>query len=382
MRDNSHSSATRAWGLSLLVAALVTSGLTACDSSAGNETTATQEEIDACVQTAEANIDEADEPMEMPAIEPLDTSSFAGKTFAVVQLSGKSEVTSGNAAGFEAAMEAVGADVVTFDGKGTPDLIAQGFQSAIGQDVDGIVTDGFDPSMVKSAVADAKAAGIPVVSAHTAGPDEPLLDGVLANIAVDSSRVGTLQADYALADTDCNLDTVTFFTTAGPVTVHMADAAEAEIKELCPDDCTIEKIDVNPATYATSMAGQVQNAVQRDPNLNYMISTVDFWVPYVNQGLTAVGKKLPILGGAQGDGIADAIEGNGVVAEFLWPPAEVTGWFYADTIMRAVLGEPQSRELPLQVADESNWGDSTEFDSLYPELVGYQDNFLSAWGVS
>jgi ribose transport system substrate-binding protein len=381
MRDKLHNSPVRRHGFVLLAGILAIASLSGC--AADKKSSAlSSEDASACVEAAKANLETAMAPMKLPEIETLDTSSFAGKKFAVVQLSGKSEVTTGNGNGFEKAMESVGAEVIKFDGKGTPDLIAQGFQSAIGQQVDGIVTDGFDPTMVKSAVADAKAAGIPVVSAHTAGPDEPLLDGVLANIAVDSSRVGTLQADYALADTDCQLQTATFFTTAGPVTVHMADSAEAQIKKLCGSDCSIEKIDVNPATYATSMTGQVQTTVQRSPDMNYIISTVDFWVPYVNQGLKAVGKVLPILGGAQGDGIAAAIEGNGVVAEFLWPPAEVTGWFYADTIMRAVSGKPTNRELPLQVADESTWGSTTDFDALYPDLVGYEDTFKKAWGAS
>lgn len=334
-----------------------------------------------CVAAAKKKVNAAMAPMKLARLEPYDTSSLSGKKFAIVQLSSKSAISTANAKGMSDALATIGATSMKFDGKGTPDLLAQGFQSAIAQDVAGIVADGFDPALVKSSVAAAEEAGIPVINVGANAPDAPLMDGVVANIAADGTSVGTLQADYALADTNCGLHTASFFTTAGPLTVAMADGAEAEIEELCPDDCSIEKVDVNAATYSTTMTGQVRTTLQRSPDMNYLITTTDFWVPYLQEGSKAVGREVPFIGGAQGDGLAAAIEGNGVAASILWPPAEVTGWYYADSIMRAATGAPESLKLPVRLVDSSTWGTSADERTQFPDLVDYQEDFKQIWGV-
>lgn len=332
-----------------------------------------------CVASAKAAADAGMAPMTLEPPMQLDTTSIAGKKFAIVQLTGQSELTKAEAAGMTAAFKTVGAETITYDGKGTPDVIAQAFQSAIGQKVAGIVTVGLDPSLVKSAIADAEAAGIPVVVGTSVDPDTEHLPGVVANVAVDSVHEGELQADYALAATGCDLHTAIFFTSAGPVTVNHAKGAEAEIKKLCGDACSVESIDVNAATFATKMAGQVQTTLQRNPQINYLLSTTDLFVPYIIQGQDAAGTNVPVAG-AQGDTLDQAIRGGAQVVDVQWPPGEVIGWEIADTMMRALQGQAADKELPLRLVDQSNWGTSAEFEAQYPELIGYQDNFTKAWG--
>jgi len=333
-----------------------------------------------CMAAAKRNVKAAMAPMRLAPLEPFDASALKGKKFAIVQLSAKSAISTANAKGFKDALATVGATSVKYDGKGTPDLLAQGFQSAIGQGVAGIIADGFDPALVKTAVAAAKAANIPVVNVGANAPDAPLMDGVVANIAADGKFVGTIQADYALADTNCDLHAATFFVSAGPLTVAMAEGAEAEIKRLCPS-CKLDAVDVNAATYSTTMVGQVRTTLQRAPDMNYLITTTDFFVPYLQQGSKAVGREVPFIGGAQGDGLAAAIEGNGVKAGILWPPGELTGWYYADAIMRAASGSVKSMKLPVRLVDASTWGTSADERTQFPELAGYQDTFKRVWGL-
>jgi len=383
------------WAPSRRLAALVSVGaamaiaLSACSDADGkgadssDPSTATSPSSGAsadCVAAATKNADVGMAPMTIDQPSPIDASSIAGKKFAVIMLTGQAARNKSQAEGMQAALEAVGAETIIYDGKATPDVIAQGFQSAIGQKVSGIVTIGFDPALVKSSVADAQAASIPVVSATAVEPDAPHLPGVVANVAVNSYLEGSLQADYALVATKCKLNTVAFFTSAGPVTVHHAEGAEEEIKKLCGSDCSFEKEDVNAATFATKMAGQVQTTLQRSPDINFVLSTADVFVPYVIQGRAAVDRNDVPVAGAQGDSLADAIAGKAQVADVMWPPGEVVGWYMADAIMRAVLGEPKNQELPLRLVDSTNWGTSADFEEQFPELVGYQDTFKQAWG--
>ena len=173
--------------------------LSACSDADGtaadNATSQSNASASDCVAAATKNAEAGMAPMTIDPPSAIDASSIAGKKFAVIMLTGQAERNKSQAAGMEAALDAAGAETITYDGKATPDVIAQGFQSAIGQKVAGIVTIGFDPALVKSAVADAEKASIPVVSATALEPDSPHLPGVVANVAVNSFLEGSLQAD-------------------------------------------------------------------------------------------------------------------------------------------------------------------------------------------
>ena len=320
-------------------------------------------------------------PITMAPLSPIETSSMAGKTFVVISLTNQSALNVAQAAGVSSALATVGAKTVVLDGRGTADVIAQDFASAISLKAAGIVTLGLDPTLVPSAVANAKAAGIPVVIGTANAPDAPHLPGVVANVAVNSTLEGELQADYALAATNCQLHAAVYFTSAGPVTVNHANGAASEIKKLCGAACSLEKVDVSAATFATTLTGQVQTTLQRSPDINFLLSTADLFVSYIMQGRNAVNKDVPIAG-AQGDTLSQAIAGHAQVVDIQWLPGAVTGWYLADTVMRGVLGKAQNVTLPLRLVDATNWGTSVSFQAQYPEIVNYQSAFEKAWGVT
>jgi ribose transport system substrate-binding protein len=304
---------------------------------------------------------------------------MSGKTFAMITLNAKSNLAQAEMAGMKKALALVGANLITFDGKGTPEVIAQAVQSAISQHVAGIVAGGLDPDSVKSSIADAKAAKIPVIAATSHEPDAPLSpDGVVANVAVNGIQEGKIQADYALAKSNCKLHGAVFFCGACLTTVDTATGVAAEIKKLCPTDCSLEKVDFNVATYATTLAGQVQTTLQRSPDINYLISTGDLFVPYILQAQKAIGSNAPIVS-ALGDGLDAAIHGNGQVADLQWPSGEVVGFYFADAVMRAATGHPVNEEIPFRLLDSSNWGTSGDDSVQYPDQAKWEDAFKTAW---
>jgi ABC-type sugar transport system substrate-binding protein len=362
--------------------------LTACQRSerapdGGGSSTASTSATSDCVAAAIRNFQAGMAPMEITPLGPFDTSSLRGKTFAMIQFAREGNtVSNANAKALSEALANVGAKLIMFDGEGKPDVILQGFNSAIAQDVAGIIADGFAMDLVKTGVAAAAAAKIPVldVGAGTTTPVEP--PGVVAWVAVDAARVGELQASYALAKSNCHLHTVTMPVSGAPITVNMANGAVSTIKKLCPTDCSIEQLEVDPGTFITDLAGKVKTTLQRSPDLNYWITTTDFFTPFILQGMRAVDRQLPIMGGAQGDGLADAMRGtNGLVAATLWPPSDIMGYIYADGILRAAAGVPQNQVTPVRLVDSSNWGPSADVHQQFPDLDRWRDAFKAAWGV-
>ena len=364
--------------------------LTACQRSeptpdtGGSSTVATSTAASDCVATAMRNFQAAMAPMEITPLGPFDTSSLRGKTVAMIQFAREGNtVSNATAKVLGEALASVGVKLIMFDGKGKPDVILQGFNSAIAQGVAGIIADGFAMDLVKTGVAAAAAAKIPVldVGAGTTTPVEP--PGVAAWVAVDAARVGALQADYALARTNCKLHTVTMPVNGAPITLNMAAGAVSEIKKLCPTDCSIQQLEVDPGTFLTELSGRVKTTLQRSPDLNYWITTTDFFTPFILQGMRAVDRQLPIVGGAQGDGLAGAIQGtNGLVAATLWPPSDIMGYIYADGILRAVAGVPQNQVTPVRLVDSSSWGTSADVHRQFPDLDRWRRAFKAAWGVN
>jgi ABC-type sugar transport system substrate-binding protein len=218
-----------------------------------------------------------------------------------------------------------------------------------------------------------------VIDFSVGDPHADTSAGVVAHVSVNGVEQGVLQADYALAKTNCDLHGAVFLTTVGQLTVDSADGTENEIKKLCPG-CSLERVDVNPATYATSMQGQVQTTVQRAPKINYLFTTSDIWSPYLIQGTRTLGRDLPFVGGG-GSTLAAAIAGSGQTADVRWMPFSLAGYYLADSIMRAVAGHPESRELPMRLMDATNWGASADDSAQFPDLIETKAAIKHAWGV-
>ena len=85
--------------------------------------------------------------------------------------------------------------------------------------------------------------------------------------------------------------------------------------------------------------------------------------------------------GAQGDALVDALKGAGVAADVVWPPTEVLGYYGADAVMRAALGQPLTVETPLRLVDASNWGTDPSIAAQFPGSENLPDEFKKVWGV-
>jgi ribose transport system substrate-binding protein len=332
-----------------------------------------------CVATATAHTQAAMAPMKLGTPNQVDGSAMKGKTFAVIDLTfTPATVPEGDA--MQQALATVGAKTIIFDGQGEPDVVAQDFQAAIAQHAAGIVTLGIDPTTFPSAYASAKAANVPVVAANTGDPQAALAGGVAALVTVDATQIGTLQADYALAHTDCKLHAAVIYASTSKNTVYDLNGVTAEVKKLCPTDCSVDPVSISVATFPTTLAGQVQTTLQHSPDINYLLSTSDSFNPYMIQGRKALGSQVPIIG-AQGSGLAAAIAGDGVTVDVMWPPNAVVGYYFADAIMGAAASAPKNQALPLRLVDSSNWGTSATVNAQYPDLAGYQAAFKKAWGL-
>jgi len=317
--------------------------------------------------------------MALATINQVNASAMRGKTFAVIALTSVPS-TQEESVAMQQALAMAGAKLLIFSGQGLPDVITQDFQSAVTQHAAGIVTLGINPAVFPAAYAVSKAANIPVVAASTGEPQAPLTDGVGSLVTVDSAQIGALQADYALEHTGCKLHAAVIYTSASKNTLDQLNAVTAEVKSLCPASCSVDPVPGDIATFPTTMSGQVQTTLQHSPDINFLISTSDSFVPYVIQGRNALSSTVPVIG-CTGTALDKAIAGDGETADVEWPPNTVLGYYFAGAVMSAAAGTPKSQTLPVRLVDSTNWGTSAADSAQYPELTGYQAAFKKAWGL-
>ena len=227
---------------------------------------------------------------------PFNASADKDKTFWVISFSQALPSVVGYADGFVAAAKSVGAKAIVFDGQGNPALFNQGVDNAVGQHAAGILLLGFSGQLVSAAVARAGAAKIPVVDAVGTNANAPLIPGLTGHSTFNFTDEGSMQGEYIASATGCKTNSLMFYVPASPATLIIAQAAQAELKQLCPATCTMTLEPLDGATMTTTAAPMLTNLLQKSPDINFVGASSDSLVPYLLQGEKALHKVVPIIG--------------------------------------------------------------------------------------
>jgi ribose transport system substrate-binding protein len=187
---------------------------------------------------------------------------------------------------FATAFKSLGAKVLEIDGKGDTSKYDAGVRTAISQHAAGIGLVAIGASVIGPALDAAKAAGIPVVTAANDPLDVTEPPSIGANITVDYELVGKLQADWAIAQSNGNVDARGFYGGAFPSDVAQAKGQKEELARLCPS-CTLKQESVLISNFPTTVPPIVQTDIRTDPKLNWFFPTFDalnlYVVPAVQQ---------------------------------------------------------------------------------------------------
>ena len=313
----------------------------------------------------------------------VDAAQAAGKTYWIILLTADDLEEQAYAKGFVAAATSVGANARIFDGQGSPTTIVQGVDDAIASKAAGVVTVGIATSMVSGPLAAAAAAHIPYVDGYngvTSGGGFP--NGDDGHATPSQTAGGTIQGYYAVNLTGCATHAAIVGSSSSPGNLLQTNANKAAIASLCPATCTSTSVDVQPADVPTQLTSLMQSTLQRNPDINVVITGSDFYVPYILKAESNLNRKVPIVSSG-GDDIAGAQSGNGIVAEMLAPPAQDLGWYFFDAMLLAATGQTNFVVTwPYSIVDKATWGTSPDFTKIQPEFDNYQSVFEKLWGVA
>ena len=283
----------------------------------------------------------------------------------------------------QAAAEA-GAELVVFPNQGKPTQWAQGIRIAISQKADAILLLAQDPKLVGPQIRQATRAGIPVVVLRTTGEREPCTVATTC-IPGPFEQAGRLEADFVIADSGGEAEVVIITSKDAPSTGPLVRGLEDEFAELCPG-CKLHFVDVPIPDWATRLRTEVQSALIRFPNANYLIPIYDsmsqFAVPAIVAANRAERVKIATFNGTPF--VLKMIQDEDIVAMDVGENLSWIGWASMDQAFRVIAGrEPvQSENTPLRVFDDSNvaqTGHPPKFDEGYGDA--YLDGYRMLWGL-
>lgn len=391
--------------IAALAAAASLSLVTACGGSEGEATGSGGPVDSGVVAEAQAAVDQnrqgTDRPLPDSAPAPL-----ADQNIWVISCLEAGEGCSTPAAGAKDAGEALGWDMTVFDGKGTPDVFAQGIRTAIADKADGIILDVVDCIAAKSALEEAKTAGIPIYAFYAFDCDDPLLGGGKplfdAELQFEEGKTwlewaenvqAKSVADYVIAETEGEAKIIQFVENELLITQHLYQGFDRHIKP-CGGCEIVAKVPFTLADLATGkLQAKAAAALTQHPTANVVYSPYDAALTLgIAQAVTASGRDDELLvtgdeGLSPNIGFISEGKGQDMIAG---APARWVGWAAIDGMNRLLQDEPQvDAGIGNQTLDTTSASlptNTTFYDGNIDEegkpVQDYEANYRRIWGLS
>jgi ribose transport system substrate-binding protein len=373
----------------------VTFAVTACGSSDNSTTSATNASTAAATTTATttdtadgtaaaaAAVDAHRKPIDSfdPPGPAVDAATLKGKEIWFIPVASVIPTIPPQEEGVKQGAEALGMSVHTCDGNFIPATEAACIKQAVNAGAAGIVTSAIDPLTVQTAVAEAGAKDVPIVTMADVGSDTDSLQFLPPSDVANAP----LAADWIVADSGGKASVLATTITGDKGTTAAADAFVTELQKQCPD-CKLTNITQSPANSA-KFTSAVSTALLQHPDTDYVFAQYDTVVAPVARGIQQSGHKVKLVSTTASPGnVKDVADGGQAVEVGVNP--NYYGWLAVDRLTRMLLDQPapESDWLPLRVFDATNVGtlELTPQAASSGEWWGslaYRDDFRTLWGV-
>jgi ribose transport system substrate-binding protein len=293
---------------------------------------------------------------------------------------------------FKEALTKAGVTVTSCDGKGNPVDENNCISQAVAQKADLIQIDGAGtPETYANSLAQANAAGIPVLAGASVDASNPLYKGLAGQSSQGFDLSGQLMADWIVKDSGANANVL--FLTVPDVdgSVEEQKAFSDELTKTCPN-CKVTVTGVTLPNWASDLGTTVNAALLKDPNITYVVPVFDPMTQFTNPAIQQAGKSgtvKVVTGNGSLQPMKDLQTGGGVNAANVGTDMYALGYIEADLALRALSGQPtvENAIAPTRVFDQSNIGALTINGDAFTTGAWYSDPaktsafFQSLWGL-
>lgn len=384
---------TRSWRVSGLLA-LICVFATACGSSAATSTASAPKSAAAGANVTEAEqfLKQAEAPQTSwkPAGQPFKATGLRGKSMWYVSINLSIPFEQYVLEGMKQGAATVGVSVTGFDAKSSVSNVEIGIDEAVQAKAGVIFVDGLPATEVAPAIAHAKAAGIPVLTANAQGsgpllPGNPL--GVVGNATHPYATPGKLMADWVIADSKGNANVLFLSSEDVPVIAALVkNGFLSELHSLC-SGCKVTVVD-SPTSEWDQLTTITPSLIRKNPDANYLVADFDGQVIFMVPGVTAAGaqSKVKIVSFNATPSVMQDIKNHNVVGADVGGPNLLQGWAFAEEGLRVLTSLPPLNDLniPTRIFDSSNINsiNLSAQESQWYGVGDFQAKFEQLWGAS
>ena len=279
-------------------------------------------------------------PKFIPPGPAFDAKKAKGKTIFSIPVSSANPFTANIETAMAGAAKVLGIKFINFTNQAQVTQWVQGMGQAVNRKVDLIdLLGGVDPRVLGPQIAAAKKAHISVGTSHLYDVTQKPL-AVDFSIPADYQRAARLEADWVILDTKGKADVVIVTSNEIVPTPAIVSALKSEFAQQCGSACKLTIVNAPVPDWSTKIQSQVQSALVKDPNVNYVIPIYDSMSQFVVPAITAAGRTgkvhiatyngTPFVMGYLAQGNAVRFE----VGENL----DWLGWAYIDAEARILAG--------------------------------------------
>lgn len=363
----------------------------ACGSSTGSKS-ASSGASNAKVSQAEKLVKQAEAPQTSwkPAGQPFKATGLRGKSMWYVSQSLSIPFEQYVLQGMKQGAATVGVKVTGCDGKSSITTLASCVDEAIQAKAGVIFLDGTPAKEVAPAIAQAKAAGIPVITANAQGsgalvPGTPA--GVVGNATHPFEVPGELMADWVTADSRGNANIIFLSSEDVPVITGLVRTGFLnQIHKLCTG-CKVTVVD-SPTSQWNQLTTITPSLIRKYPSATYFVADFDGQVIFMVPGVTAAGasSKVKIVSFNATPSVMKDIKNHDVVGMDIGGPNLLQGWAFAEQGLRVLDGLPALGDLniPTRLFDSSNINsiNLSAQESQWYGVGNFQAQFEKLWGAS
>jgi ribose transport system substrate-binding protein len=274
---------------------------------------------------------------------PFDARAAAGgKTIGWVSVTTDIPFTQEMLKGARAGAKLLGMNISLCNGKGQVSEWVRCYQRFISQKVDIILSQSIDPRILKGAIGDANKAGIPVMTTSSNFSEaKRTWAGTVAENAQPFRLVSRLMGDFAVADSNGNVNALIITSNEVFVAPGQVQAIVGEFKKYCPQTCKAQVVNIPIADWQTRIPTVVQSTAQRNRDLNYVIPLYDGEVPFAIAGIRAAGAedRVKVISFNASPGVMDFLKKKDVLAADVGVWIVHHGWASIDQAARVLAGQ-------------------------------------------
>lgn len=294
----------------------------------------------------------------------FDAKKASGKKLFIIPLNSAIPFVQGLSKEIESTARQIGVEAFLFNNSGTPNEWAKGVDQAVAQGADAILlVSSPDPRLIVPALRGAKKAGVPVIVGHQyqngEGPGPEVADLITATTTAPFNEGAELAAEAALAETGDKTNALILTSSELQPSDGMEKAMKETFAARCPD-CKTTVINVPATEWTTKIRPEVESALAKDPDINWVLPTFDSMSLGAQAGVMAAGKGNSVRI-ASYNGTADVLElvqKDDIVHTIVGESPAWLAWSMLDQALRVMSGvEPTEdgyQATPLRLFDDTN----------------------------